>query len=102
MSKRVVKINIRDMGLHFFIDLGDEDLRLSFSEEEAVAEITSSFADFTHLALGREDADAMFFSGRVDARGDTAPVVELRNRVENMDFSPLREKLGPIGELLWN
>lgn len=66
------------------------------------ARICAGIADLVGLALGKKDADSLFFSGKIKTYGDTSLAIELRNILENTDIGELKRKLGPIGEALWN
>ena len=61
------------------------------------AAIRGTIAAFLAMLHGREDGDALFFSGALEIAGDTAAVLALRNALDDAELDLTEELVAEVG-----
>jgi O2-independent ubiquinone biosynthesis accessory factor UbiT len=77
---RVLRLEVPGLPFAPQLTLDAIGLRPAFGRPDVT--VRASLADYAALALGREDADTLFFTRRLVMEGDTALGLELRNALD--------------------
>jgi predicted lipid carrier protein YhbT len=77
---RVIRLERAGSGPALQLTLDAIGLRPAFGPADVI--VRATLADFAALALGRADADTLFFTRRLVIEGDTALGLELRNALD--------------------
>lgn len=77
-------LRISDLGLCWYLTLGDDGLRIA---ERAQAQVTISgnWREFLLLASRQEDPDTLFFRRRLVIEGDTELGLGLKNLIDSLE-----------------
>lgn len=84
-GKRIA-IGLTDTGNHLAFRIRNGGIHPLTSRAGWDVRIRGSTANLTRLALGREDADTLFFTRRVTMEGETAAGVCLKNLLDSLEF----------------
>ncbi len=94
LEGRTLELRLNDSGLRLQLEITATGLRpLSQSETEVI--FSADTADFLRLALRLEDPDTLFFNRRLLIEGDTDLGLQLKNRLDRIDFEALLQQLPP-------
>lgn len=77
---RVLRLEVPGLPFAPQLTLDAIGLRAAFGTPDVT--VRANLADYAALALGREDADTLFFTRRLVMEGDTALGLELRNALD--------------------
>jgi len=103
LQGRHLKVEIRDINLHWFFSFNGRKLTVS-RHARADATISGDLREFLLLASRREDPDTLFFQRRLNINGDTELSLEVKNMLDTIDLdnlpSPLRKGLEKATSLL--
>jgi O2-independent ubiquinone biosynthesis accessory factor UbiT len=77
---RVLRLEVPGLPFAPQVTMDTIGLRPAFGRPDVT--VRASLADYAALALGREDADTLFFTRRLVMEGDTALGLELRNALD--------------------
>lgn len=93
LEDRWLKIDVRDVGLCWFMTLRDERLVVS-RQEEADVSFSADANDLVLIAARKEDPDTLFFQRRLRIEGDTELGLYVKNLMDAIELeampAPLR------------
>lgn len=93
LTERWLKVEVRDVGLTWFVTLRDDRLVVSQREVEDVS-FSAEANDLVLIAARREDPDTLFFQRRLRIEGDTELGLYVKNLMDSIDLdampAPLR------------
>ncbi|AUH02226.1 SCP2 domain-containing protein [Pectobacteriaceae bacterium CE70] len=103
LEGRWLKIDVRDVDLHWFMTLQDNHLVVSHNEMADVC-FSADANDLILIAARKEDPDTLFFQRRLRIEGDTELGLYVKNlmdavELENMP-APLRVTLLQLAEFI--
>jgi len=88
LKGEVVEVAIADIGLHWFLTLEGERIRLLNRGTPAVT-VTGGVREFLLLAGRREDPDTLFFERRLTVQGDTEMGLLVKNLLDTIELEAL-------------
>ncbi|KAA9002731.1 SCP2 domain-containing protein [Affinibrenneria salicis] len=93
LTDRWLKVEVRDLGLQWFITVQDERLVVS-RQQEADVSFSANTNDLILIAARREDPDTLFFQRRLRIEGDTELGLYVKNLMDAIELesmpAPLR------------
>ncbi|MCG8708700.1 SCP2 domain-containing protein [Brenneria sp. 4F2] len=93
LENRWLKIEVRDIGLRWFMTLRDNRLVVS-DREEADVSFSADANDLVLIAARKEDPDTLFFQRRLRIEGDTELGLYVKNLMDAIELeampAPLR------------
>jgi predicted lipid carrier protein YhbT len=84
LRERWLCLRIPDIGVCWYLTLGDEGLRVAERATEHVT-ISGNWREFLLLASRQEDPDTLFFRRRLVIEGDTELGLALKNLIDSLD-----------------
>ncbi|MCP1727184.1 putative lipid carrier protein YhbT [Natronospira proteinivora] len=84
----VVEVAISDIGLHWFLTLENDRIKLLGRGRPAVT-VTGGVREFLLLASRREDPDTLFFERRLTVEGDTEMGLLVKNLLDSIELEEL-------------
>nr|WP_202428410.1 SCP2 domain-containing protein [Dickeya dianthicola] len=96
LDGRWLRIDVRDIGLQWFVTLRDNRLEISHNELADVS-FSADANDLILIAARREDPDTLFFQRRLRIEGDTELGLYVKNLMDAIELesmpAPLRVAL---------
>lgn len=103
LDNRWLKVEVRDLGLSWFITLQNEKLKISQSADADVT-FSGNTNDLILIAARKEDPDTLFFQRRLIIEGDTELGLYVKNLMDSVDLdampAPLRIGLAQLAGLV--
>ena len=89
LEERWLKVEVRDLGLRWFISYQDEQLIVSEHVEHEDVSFSGDCNDLVLIAARKEDPDTLFFQRRLRIEGDTELGLEVKNLMDSIDLDSL-------------
>ena len=89
LEDRWLKVEVRDLGLQWFISYEDEKLVVAESCEQEDVSFSGECNDLVLIAARKEDPDTLFFQRRLRIEGDTELGLEVKNLMDSIDLDSL-------------
>jgi predicted lipid carrier protein YhbT len=93
LQDKWLKVEIKDLQLHWYISYQDEQLVVAKSEVEASVSFAGNLNDLVLIAGRKEDPDTLFFQRRLSIEGDTELGLEVKNLMDSVDLEQLPKAL---------
>lgn len=88
LTSRWLKVEIRDLGLHWFISVQDNRLVVRQHASEDVS-FSGNANDFILIAARREDPDTLFFQRRLRIEGNTELGLHVKNLMDSIELESM-------------
>jgi predicted lipid carrier protein YhbT len=92
LQNKWLKIEIRDLGVLWYISCRQKQLIVAEHGVEADACFSGNLNDLVLIAGRKEDSDTLFFQRRLSIEGDTELGLEVKNLLDGIDL----EALSPV------
>ncbi|OAN14197.1 sterol-binding protein [Photobacterium jeanii] len=89
LEDRWLKVEVRDLGLKWYISFQDEKLVVSQHVEQEDVSFSGECNDLVLIAARKEDPDTLFFQRRLRIEGDTELGLEVKNLMDSIDLDAL-------------
>ncbi|WP_318510530.1 ubiquinone anaerobic biosynthesis accessory factor UbiT [Photobacterium leiognathi] len=89
LEDRWLKVEVRDLGLQWFISYEDEKLVVAEHCEQEDVSFSGECNDLVLIAARKEDPDTLFFQRRLRIEGDTELGLEVKNLMDSIDLDSL-------------
>jgi predicted lipid carrier protein YhbT len=89
LEDRWLKVEVRDLGLRWFISYQNEQLVVSEHVEHEDVSFSGDCNDLVLIAARKEDPDTLFFQRRLRIEGDTELGLEVKNLMDSIDLDSL-------------
>ncbi|PSW18942.1 SCP2 domain-containing protein [Photobacterium sanctipauli] len=89
LEDRWLKVEVRDLGLQWFISYQDEKLVVAEHIEQEDVSFSGECNDLVLIAARKEDPDTLFFQRRLRIEGDTELGLEVKNLMDSIDLDSL-------------
>jgi len=89
LEDRWLKVEVRDLGLQWYISYQDEQLVVSEHAEQEDVSFSGECNDLVLIAARKEDPDTLFFQRRLRIEGDTELGLEVKNLMDSIDLELL-------------
>ncbi|PSW04146.1 ubiquinone anaerobic biosynthesis accessory factor UbiT [Photobacterium lipolyticum] len=89
LDERWLKVEVRDLGLHWYISYQDDKLVVSDQVELEDVSFSGECNDLVLIAARKEDPDTLFFQRRLRIEGDTELGLEVKNLMDSIDLDSL-------------
>lgn len=89
LEDRWLKVEVRDLGLQWFISYQNEQLVVSEQVEQEDVSFSGECNDLVLIAARKEDPDTLFFQRRLRIEGDTELGLEVKNLMDSIDLESL-------------
>jgi len=89
LDERWLKVEVRDLGLHWYISYQDDKLIVSDQVEQEDVSFSGECNDLVLIAARKEDPDTLFFQRRLRVEGDTELGLEVKNLMDSIDLDSL-------------
>ncbi|KLV04455.1 sterol-binding protein [Photobacterium aquae] len=89
LEDRWLKVEVRDLGLQWFISFQNEQLVVSQHVDQEDVSFSGDFHDLLLIAARKEDPDTLFFQRRLRIEGDTELGLEVKNLMDSIDLDSL-------------
>lgn len=89
LEDKWLKIEVRDLNLHWFISCRHGQLVVSEKEQQADVSFSGNLNDLVLIAGRKEDPDTLFFQRRLSIEGDTELGLEVKNLMDSVDLNAL-------------
>ncbi|WP_299018832.1 SCP2 domain-containing protein [uncultured Photobacterium sp.] len=89
LEDRWLKVEVRDLGLRWFISYQNEQLVVSDHVEQEDVSFSGECNDLVLIAARKEDPDTLFFQRRLRIEGDTELGLEVKNLMDSIDLESL-------------
>lgn len=89
LEDRWLKVEVRDLGLHWFISYQNDQLVVSEHAEQEDVSFSGECNDLVLIAARKEDPDTLFFQRRLRIEGDTELGLEVKNLMDSIDLDSL-------------
>lgn len=89
LEDRWLKVEVRDLGLCWYISYQDEQLVVSEHAEQEDVSFSGECNDLVLIAARKEDPDTLFFQRRLRIEGDTELGLEVKNLMDSIDLDSL-------------
>jgi len=86
LENKILRVNVSDAGIDFFISLLNDRLVTVTSSAKSDIEIQASVYDFLQLAARQQDPDTLVFQRRLVMQGNTELGLELKNFLDGLDL----------------
>ncbi|MGF1691374.1 ubiquinone anaerobic biosynthesis accessory factor UbiT [Photobacterium kagoshimensis] len=93
LEDRWLKVEVRDLGLQWFISFQNEKLVVSQHVEQEDVSFSGECNDLVLIAARKEDPDTLFFQRRLRIEGDTELGLEVKNLMDSIDLDALPKPL---------
>ena len=85
LENKWLKVEVRDLALHWYISNRDGRLVVSADEQEDVS-FSGNANDLVLIAARKEDPDTLFFQRRLRIEGDTELGLYVKNLMDSIDL----------------
>lgn len=92
LEQRWLKVEVRDLGLRWFVTVDNGRLRVS-REQQADVSFSGDANDLVLIAARREDPDTLFFQRRLCIEGDTELGLYVKNLMDAIDLDAMPKAL---------
>lgn len=103
LENKWLKVEVRDLALHWYISNRDGRLVVSADEQEDVS-FSGNANDLVLIAARKEDPDTLFFQRRLRIEGDTELGLYVKNLMDSIDLDGmpplLRSALMQLAEFI--
>lgn len=89
LEDRWLKVEVRDLGLCWYISYRDEQLVVADKVEQEDVSFSGECNDLVLIAARKEDPDTLFFQRRLRIEGDTELGLEVKNLMDSIDLDSL-------------
>ncbi|MCW8330032.1 SCP2 domain-containing protein [Photobacterium sp. SDRW27] len=89
LEDRWLKVEVRDLGLRWFISYQNEQLVVSEHAGQEDVSFSGECNDLVLIAARKEDPDTLFFQRRLRIEGDTELGLEVKNLMDSIDLDSL-------------
>ena len=89
LEDRWLKVEVRDLGLQWFISYQDQTLVVAEHCEHHDVSFSGECNDLVLIAARKEDPDTLFFQRRLRIEGDTELGLEVKNLMDSIDLDSL-------------
>lgn len=89
LDQRWLKVEVRDLGLHWYISYQDGKLVVSDQVDQEDVSFSGECNDLVLIAARKEDPDTLFFQRRLRIEGDTELGLEVKNLMDSIDLDSL-------------
>ena len=89
LEHRWLKVEVRDLGLQWFISYQDQKLIVAEQCEHHDVSFSGECNDLVLIAARKEDPDTLFFQRRLRIEGDTELGLEVKNLMDSIDLDSL-------------
>ena len=87
LAQKWLKVEVTDLKLTWFLSFEDEQLIISENIESHDVSFSGNLNELILIAGKKEDPDTLFFQRRLLIQGDTELGLEVKNLLDNIDFS---------------